>query len=58
MMKKDCPDKRMAESAGEERRKGIVAPAPEEAARLIRAFVAVKDPQMRRAILAFVENLA
>ena len=31
--------------------------AVEEGARLIRAFVEVKDPRVREAIVAFVENL-
>ena len=39
-------------------RSAIRAASPEEAAELIRAFVAVKSPQVRKAILAFVENLA
>lgn len=31
---------------------------PEEGARLIRAFVGVKSPELRAAIVAFVEKLA
>ena len=36
----------------------LISPAtPEEGAELIRAFLAVKNPQVRKAIIAFVQNL-
>ncbi len=57
MVKKE----RAAKTPGEKApaRAGSVdpSPTPEEGARLIRAFVAVKDPRVREAILAFVEKL-
>jgi hypothetical protein len=37
----------------------LVSPAtPDEGAELIRAFVAVKNPLVRKAIIAFVQKLA
>jgi hypothetical protein len=36
-----------------------IAPAtPDEGAELIRAFLAVKNPQVRKAIIAFLQKLA
>ena len=32
-------------------------PTPDEGAELVRAFLAVKNPQVRKAIIAFVRNL-
>jgi hypothetical protein len=42
----------------EARRPAIPGVAPEEGVRLVRAFVAVRDPRLRDAIMAFVENLS
>jgi hypothetical protein len=58
MVKKDVPG---ATSAGtratEKTRRNLVA-SPEEGARLIRAFVGLRNPRVRKALITFVENLS
>ena len=58
MIKKDIAVKSSAGNGLAHKKKSREAPTPEEGARLIRAFVAVRDPNVRKAIVAFVENLS
>jgi len=58
MVKKDSAAKTMEEKVPEARRPAISGVTPEEGARLIRAFVAVRNPRVRNAIVRFVENLS
>ncbi len=58
MVKNDVAVKNSAGTAAADRPRQIVAATPGEGARLIRAFVAVKNPRVRKAIVAFVENLS
>ena len=55
MVKNEAAPKKIVEKTRTERR--AAAATPDEGARLIRAFIAVKNPQLRRAIVAIVENL-
>ena len=57
MVKNDAASRKSDEKAPAGRLPAISAAAPEEGARLIRAFVAVKSPKVRKAIVAFVEKL-
>ena len=57
MSKKDFSTKKFVEKPVGERNPANPPASAEEGARLIRAFVAVKSPQLRKAIVAFVENL-
>ncbi len=58
MAKKYVAVTNSAESREAVRTRPILAATPEEGARLIRAFVVVKNPRVRKAIIAFVENLS
>jgi hypothetical protein len=57
MVKKDRAVKTIAEKTPK-LRSAISGVTPEEGARLIRAFIAVKDPLVRDAIVRLVENLS
>ena len=58
MIKKDVAGKDSAGNRVADKKKGVSLATPEEGARLIRAFVAVRDPRIRKAIIALVENLS
>jgi hypothetical protein len=58
MVKNDAAFRKFAEKTAAGRLPATSAAMPDEGARLIRAFVAVKSPLVRKAIVAFVENLA
>jgi hypothetical protein len=58
MVKKDNAAKTIEEKITEGRRPAISGVTPEEGARLIRAFVAVRNPRVRNAIVRFVEDLS
>jgi hypothetical protein len=58
MIKKDGANNNSAEKRVADKKKALSTATPEEGARLIRAFIAVKDPRVRKAIIAFVENLS
>ena len=57
MAKNEAQTGNPAEKAPAERRKEPQTVSPDEGARLIKAFLAVKNPKIRKAIIAFVENL-
>jgi hypothetical protein len=58
MIKKDVAGRDSAGNRLADKKKAFSTATPEEGARLIRAFVAVKDPRIRKAIIALVENLS
>ncbi len=58
MMKKDIGTKKIAQKTVTELDPKSDPATPDEGARLIRAFLAVKNPQLRKSIVALVENLA
>ncbi len=58
MVKKNVAVNNSAGTPAADRARPILAATPGEGARLIRAFVAVKNPRIRKAIVAFVENLS
>jgi hypothetical protein len=58
MVKSSGAAKTIEEKTPELGRPAISGVAQEEGARLIRAFVAVRNPRVRNAIVRFVENLS
>ena len=58
MIKKDGAVKILTGNRVKDKAQAAASATPEEGAKLIRAFVAVKDPRVRKAIIAFVENLS
>ena len=58
MMKEDYLEKKFLQKAPPAPPAPRIPADPAESAELIRAFIAVRNPQMRKAILALVENLA
>lgn len=58
MIKKVFAEKNSAGTQVTDKTRATPPATPEEGARLIRAFVAVKNPRVRKAIIAFVENLS
>ena len=58
MVNKDAAAKAFDEKAPPRPQPPMSPVPPDEGARLIRAFLAVKDPRVRRAIIEFVEKLA
>ena len=58
MIKPNGAAKTFAEKAAAGPKPAVSSLTPEEGARLIRAFVAVRNPRIRKAIVAFIEDLA
>jgi hypothetical protein len=58
MIKKDVAGATSARTRATEKTRPNLVASPEEGARLIRAFVGVRNPRVRKAIIAFVENLS
>lgn len=58
MMTKDYLEKKIFQKLPPERPSPKSPVDPAESAELIRAFVAVRSPQTRKAILTLVQNLA
>ena len=58
MVKENCSVKTASRKSPAEQSPQISPATPDEGAELIRAFLAVKNPEVRKAIIAFVQKLA